>query len=931
MKILIKGFRCHSDAEYLFRDGQLILLAGASGAGKSTVFQSIYWCMYGSMRNIYSNSVKAGKISVTIQMKECTIYRQGRPNLFRIVINDKVQSTYEDMVAQEMIDRMFGPKDLWKACCYIDQNSRCALLSGSNVERMDLLNKLSFSTDDPELCISRIDAEIKSMREKFSVEQAIFSNECSKFSQELTDTPIDVNILSLIQQIPQLKVDLGYKQGELVNLDKIRMEQMRLIGTKTSLEKSLDQKKINHSQLKQDPDNFTDNDINLQKVNEIKMKTIPSYQSELSKLRQEQIESIKLNTSRDYLMKELQVKENQLLEMPEDESNKISEINMEISGIESELSKLSLTISNMEKYTQLKMQHKMLSDKLSKSQINPDVYSGKYTMNDSWKTQQEEQVYTKNSLLCQQLGLEYNTEAISESIKLHTSQMELDIAMDAGLKILTQIRTLEQELSLIPSQDQELTITDDELLTARDEYTKLNQSADLLSCPHCGKSVRYMNSSLHPDNLTPTTPDQIKAALDRVSLLFTRQRNQKNSLNLKEQIKTLSLSCQNRTDIERYESRGLVEKRIDPKQRQITISQLQQIVVVNKPELPSVIVRDLITYDNLMKQLSEYSGTDIEGENIDNDGKLSLDQLRIQQKTLMSRKTELSQKIGAINLNSSRRNALIGTITELKTKLDATFVMVGGSINQDHTKEIGILEGIITDLTRKIGKWESLLRVEDEIKRIEQQLIEIIIIHDIEDRYSSASKEIETLKYQINACEYADRMYKRQADLELKQTNVLTMTNDLTDLQKLRQLAIDVECQQLQVTVDSINNAMVDILGNIFDDPITVRIQLHKQLKTSKTFKSAVNLYISYKGAEYDAINQMSGGEGDRISFALILALNRVSPSSLLMLDESMSSINADLRESCLQSLRESVGITKTVLIINHEDVEGHYDDVIRF
>ena len=67
----------------------------------------------------------------------------------------------------------------------------------------------------------------------------------------------------------------------------------------------------------------------------------------------------------------------------------------------------------------------------------------------------------------------------------------------------------------------------------------------------------------------------------------------------------------------------------------------------------------------------------------------------------------------------------------------------------------------------------------------------------------------------------------------------------------------------------------------------------------------------------------------ERISLALTLALSRVSASPLILLDECLVSLNADLKEACINSLRSSIDGTKTVICINHEDVEGHYDNVI--
>lgn len=933
MKIIIKGFRSHLDSEYLFRDGTLILLSGASGAGKSTVLQSIYWCMYGSMRNIYSNLLKSGKMSVTIQMKECTIYRQGRPNLLRVVLKNrystdinisnsilhrdlKTENTYEDEVAQGIIDRMFGSREVWKACSYIDQNNRCALLSGTNNERMDLLNKLSFSSDDPGACIDKIDVEIKSVREKFAIQQALYSKECEKFTQELEDRPVDVNVLHLLDSVHLLKDSLNSKQISLKDLERVRFEQMKLIGTRSMLIKSLDQKKNNHLLLKKDPDcqNCTiDND----KINELKSIEIPRRRDDLAKYRKEQIEYIRIRSSLDYASKDLEAKKMQLSAMSEEDDERLDLINSNISMLDIEIPKINSALINIDKYSQLDSQLRAVSKKLDG---NLESLSGKYTMDDFSRVLQLEQIYSSNSLICRQLGIEYDNYHITETKSFHIRELQLEASMIPRINSLKQIRLLFQELSLIPSIDHDISIRDEQVLAARDEYVRLSQSSNLLSCPHCGNSVRYVDNVLHPESISPATSSQIKESLERVTDLYNRQNNQKKAVNLKSQIEALIPSCGDQNEVDQYQISRIGNNSITPQNRQRIISQLEQIVVVDKSEITSDSIRDIILYDGLKKQLADFP-SDI--------SIINRDQLQSQQKQYIAQKSQLTKESRQISLMKSQRSSLVSSIEEANVKLIDMMRTSEGIL--DRTEDIKILEQEISIIERRIDKYSTLIIVENEIKEIQKQLFGIVIIDGLEEKYAAISDEIETLKYQISSCEYANKMYSLQSRLENERNEIIEMTVELTDLQRLRQLAVDVECQQLQSTVDSINNAMIDILGNIFDDPITVRIQLQKQLKTTKLIKNAINLYISYRGSEYDSITQMSGGEGDRISFALILALNRVSPSPLLMLDESMSSINGDLREACLKSLRESVDITKTVLVVNHEDIEGHYDEVIRF
>ena len=47
MILRLRGFRCHQDKTYDLGAEGLVLLEGDSGAGKSTVFEALAWCLYG--------------------------------------------------------------------------------------------------------------------------------------------------------------------------------------------------------------------------------------------------------------------------------------------------------------------------------------------------------------------------------------------------------------------------------------------------------------------------------------------------------------------------------------------------------------------------------------------------------------------------------------------------------------------------------------------------------------------------------------------------------------------------------------------------------------------------------------------------------------------------------------------------------------------
>ena len=75
--------------------------------------------------------------------------------------------------------------------------------------------------------------------------------------------------------------------------------------------------------------------------------------------------------------------------------------------------------------------------------------------------------------------------------------------------------------------------------------------------------------------------------------------------------------------------------------------------------------------------------------------------------------------------------------------------------------------------------------------------------------------------------------------------------------------------------------------------------------------------------------DQLSGGERDRISLAITLALAKLNSCPLLLLDECMASLDANLKEASLKCLRHTLCGTKTIVVINHEGTEGHYDNVV--
>lgn len=240
----------------------------------------------------------------------------------------------------------------------------------------------------------------------------------------------------------------------------------------------------------------------------------------------------------------------------------------------------------------------------------------------------------------------------------------------------------------------------------------------------------------------------------------------------------------------------------------------------------------------------------------------------------------------------------------------------------------------LSSLKETISAYSSYEHTMNEYDSIKKKISEIVILESSD----VINSKIETLNTQINTSEVRISegktlylMIKTRSELEETGKKVTEMTNEQSNLNRLRLLITEVTNSALQSLVDSINSVVNEILADLFDNTITLELKLFKENKANAKVKPQVNFSIFYNGNTYENVNALSGGEKDRVSLALTLALACVNPSPILFLDECMASLNGDLREACIEAIKKFIISTykKTVINICHETVEGYYDEVV--
>ena len=108
-------------------------------------------------------------------------------------------------------------------------------------------------------------------------------------------------------------------------------------------------------------------------------------------------------------------------------------------------------------------------------------------------------------------------------------------------------------------------------------------------------------------------------------------------------------------------------------------------------------------------------------------------------------------------------------------------------------------------------------------------------------------------------------------------------------------------------------------------NPISVRLLPFKE--TKKSIKPQINIEVEHKGME-SGLGRLSGGERSRVILSFTLALADIFNTPLIMLDECTSSLDQDLNNVVVNSLRNHFQ-NKLILMIAHQSIEGIYDNII--
>lgn len=903
MRITLLRFKCYVEATTKeFEMGQLTLIDGASGIGKTTLLEAVLWCLYGGINHIYPSgkaSTSSSPTCVVLELPELrdtnnpegiSIRRVQPPSTLEVKVNDTILT---GVAATAYVESIFGPKDFFFTSSYIQQNNRCPLITGSNAEKTQLLTELTFGNsvgsemENPEFYLTRISAELDKVKTHITMEIGkcnllnqnfttyynqnkemfdMWNNRPSSFTPELLQSAISENS-SQIEALLEKSTQLNTLRTQYQVFEK-QLSDLKVI--EEPIDPNID-------------DELRICEQNLYQAREVASKikeyeslksSLQEFDKELAFTSEEELSSLKEKYSRIVKEEEKALR----LGFKLNEKDVFTRTLLERIATEG---KLCIGYEEFLSFKELLEEFNKTSSKINKELFEEEQAIIQAQYEEKLQKYQEEEIIRNNLLREYQESQHKYQQYRSKLLAYEKSEREL---FEANRKY--ESCESEIELEWFRSKYNEKI----DINTMEEVVRNLRQLQQQLYCPHCSGSLIYNNGNLSIGTVSKEEAEEKIKDVDRIRLLINKYKKYEESKKERDSKQTHHDLLEKPSLVEEPIA-PIIEASIRPK---LVLPTSKTALLHSIPKQPS----KSGNIEHLEKELEIALTLSVE-DSVPSKTRISLLE---KQKLLIPLYNRFSE-LGPLP-------ELIETVEELtlkKTKLQA--------LKDQYMKNLNLFSSHIKvkfDLEEKI---KSLHYDEEELLKCTKEI--------------SLLKEKET---ELNRWKQTEAVYNQakflHSQTETQNSVVIGYSQYENLLVKFKTIVQELASQAMENTIDSINTICNDILHEIFDSGIQVLLKTHKELKTKDTTKLQVNLQVQYRGNIYDSPLRLSGGEQDRISMALTLAVARVSSSPLIMLDECMAALDEDLREQCLETI-EKFFPGKTILHICHGAVRGQHSRVL--
>lgn len=990
-KISLKEFRCWKNLLIDIPLGGVTLIKGDSGCGKSTILQSIVWCLYGKIQLVTPITKKVANTEVTIEFPFIFNGKNGIINITRTkstrVTFSHLNDIYEDKVAQEIINDLFGTYDLWLSSCYVGQGTRNTFLTAPNSGKMELLNSIAFHEEDPRIFIEKI-------TEVFNEKNLFYNTKLSEYNNNIISLENMINKIDITkalseQQHKSFLDEIVKLNNELLILQKLKQQYDIDIGILNSLYKQLHN--LTDIILPEPSDELKDlmikykynDEYDYHKINNIVMLL---QQKDLLLVKGSFENDLQLFTMEDY--RNCITNEN----IYNNNYNLLSSLNIKCNydeeSIRCRIKNIKDTISYNE-YLVTKKEYELLvdSNKIQYTDINnlldelniiknnineceliqiPEmsgiVKTPDYSKYDVSFLQNEivilrkkllEPIINKNINECNDIKTKMNN--LNDTLKNIHQNKDIECLNGKSKKFSDCLNDVKNEIYKLklnnktltcPKCSESLNLEKDELVISNKDAVKFHVELDSKQIEHdyILNEINEINKKIcdvkeNQDKQFKETNDEIKFLSSKLIIYDKEYELVKSnySKQINDQIFIINKQIEN-LKFEEQTVRFKYEKEVSDKKSQLLQEKRDKISnfkdLYNKLELKITKLKsDNNIYLNNQKQikiletkLSEYQelgncvsilSTTDQIDNLKN----ILEKL-INIKVIQNPLYTSDYILQCIDYNE-RKNKYIDIINKIPLLWREEKFEDVKFYNENVNLYINLLniskkEKNQVDLNRNI--------INDQIDKIKTEIGE-----DPEVKLINLTNLTNQYKNDLILSKEANEVINYRDKLIIEREKISKINSDLLNLQLLKQHALETECKSLQDVISSINSSIENVCSTLFDKEISIVLSLFKTIKSTKSVKPNVNFQISYKGGVFDNINSLSGGEGDRTSIALTLALYRLTSFPLLMLDETLSSLDYDMKEATVETLASIINQNKNrcIVVVLHDCVNGIFENVI--
>jgi exonuclease SbcC len=983
MYLSVKNFRCIYQAEYYIQDGSITLITGYSGKGKSTIFEALKWCLYGSVNHIYPYSLKSQSnknTQVILKTQKYTINRSQPPKILKVLFDDGTNLEFES--AQNFIDRRYGSKEMFEITSYIPQGSLNRFFTLSNSEKFAMIEHCIFEDSDnsPEDIHKKIDFYEKELTQQIMIlndEEKKNIEEINKINQGLNDEDYEFYDRTLFEDATELNIKKH-------NLNTIYCEFLKLNST--------------------------------QKFDNIQSLPPDKYPSEI------RTELKEIKNKRESYLKYIQEK-TIIQSLIDQEKSKSKLINYTISQIEDYLKYIKKLEEFEKKYNIDNIDFKLEDIDQYDSQYQKQIctYIDNYvdgfcsefttlTTDDidqikkltSLKTEMKnfkiQQIESKQKHENRKLNL-FNCNQILQICKNH--QVDYDSVREIFIErkkiidnqpFVKKRKELESNLSITQSTKQKIEETLEKNYHAYRKIYLSNSflpenvldvrldeiSSNELACPNCKTHVKYIRGILMIDSnkfhLSQDTKNDIitlqkeyitmTKRLDEISL---RLCNIQDNINEIPQTNTQLLDDVMEKNYSYFVSS--IQTLLSDNLILVNISNEEKIInEIDKYLFEETKYKELLNLQEKYKQYDENQQTYLSNikdfktllkkynKMVDVSKNTSLIDLSleeaIKQRDICDKIHIYKQYIANKKIIESLYQNYFDNLTQEKAYEILAQIKEQKQINdrlKSYNDKLKSLQDVdeITDeqiihleqyLQQSIDeeqKYKNYLTMQsinerqillnEQLKNIDANLSFEDVKNSIDDLETRIHNQylLQPIKSKIETLiklEDLDQKIKNKVKIKIKK---------LQKIQKIKFLSNETRNETLTNFINSINVLTNQILSCIFNDGITSELKLYRENKTNDKIRQMINFEIYYRGNIYDSINYLSGGEKDRLSLAFTIAFFCVTGGQILILDECLSSLDDTMRELCIKTIKRFLP-QKTILNVCHSVNEAHYECILQ-